>query len=150
MALHESVKRVLEAKGDRKNDFERLKTTLALKEADCVPAFEMSIEPEIKEQFMGRPLSGHAEEMQFFQHAGYDAYPVALTVISVHHKRRETERTEQVEVTHTKTRVYKAELEAYTERYWAEMHKGVVTNKDEFAAFDWPDPDSPNSRFGCD
>ncbi len=142
MALHESVKRVLEAKGDRKNDFERLKTTLALKEADCVPAFEMSIEPEIKEQFMGRPLSGHAEEMQFFQQAGYDAYPVALTVISVHHKRRETERTEQVEVTHTKTRVYKAELEAYTERYWAEMHKGVVTNKDEFAAFDWPDPDN--------
>ena len=142
MALHEAVKRVLAAKGDRKNDFERLKTTLALKEADCVPAFEMSIEPEIKELFMGRTLKGHADEMQFFQQAGYDAYPVALTVISVHHKRRETERTEQVDVTHTKTRTYKAELEAYTERYWAEMHRGVITTKEEFAEFDWPDPDN--------
>jgi uroporphyrinogen decarboxylase len=142
MALHEAVKRVLAAKGDRKNDFERLKTTLARKEADCVPAFEMSIEPEIKELFMGRTLKGHADEMQFFQEAGYDAYPVALTVISVHHKRRETERTEQVDVTHTKTRTYKAELEAYTERYWAEMHKGVITTKEEFAEFDWPDPDN--------
>ena len=142
MAVPESVQRALDAKGDRKNDFQRLKTTLELKEADCVPAFEMSIEPEIKELFMGRPLNGHADEMQFFQQAGYDAYPVALTVVSVHHKRRETERTEQVEVSSTKTRVYKAELEAYTERYWAEMHKGVVTNREEFEAFDWPDPDN--------
>ena len=142
MAVPESVQRALDAKGDRKNDFQRLKTTLRLKEADCVPAFEMSIEPEIKELFMGRPLKGHAEEMEFFQRAGYDAYPVALTVVSVHHKRRETERTEQVEVSSTKTRVYKAELEAYTERYWAEMHKGVVTNREEFEAFDWPDPDN--------
>ena len=142
MARHEAVERAIAAKGDRKNDFVRLMTTLARLEADCVPIFEMSIEPEIKEQFMGRTLNGHAEEMQFFKEAGYDAYPVALPVVSVHHKRRDTERTEQVDVTHTKTRIYKAELEAYTERYWAEMHKGVVTTKEEFAEFDWPDPDN--------
>ena len=105
MARHEAVERAIAAKGDRKNDFERLKTTLARQEADCVPIFEMSIEPEIKELFMGRSLNGHAEEMQFFKEAGYDAYPVALTVVSVHHKRRDTERTEQVDVTHTKTRM---------------------------------------------
>ena len=142
MAVPESVQRALAAKGDRKNDFQRLKTALERKEADCVPIFEMSIEPEIKELFMGRKLSGHADEMEFFRQAGYDAYPVALTVVSVHHKRRETERTEQVEVSSTKIRIYKAELEAYTERYWAEMHKGVVTNREEFEAFDWPDPDN--------
>ena len=142
MAVPESIKRAMAAKGDRRNDFQRLRTALALKEPDCVPIFEMSIEPEIKELFMGRTLSGHADEMEFYKEAGYDAYPVALTVISVHHKRRETERTEQVEVTHTKTKTYRAELEAYTERYWAEMHKGVITTKEEFAEFDWPDPDN--------
>ena len=142
MAVPESIKRAMAAKGDRRNDFQRLRTALALKEADCVPIFEMSIEPEIKELFMGRTLSGHADEMEFYRQAGYDAYPVALTVISVHHKRRETERTEQVEVSHTKTKTYRAELEAYTERYWAEMHKGVITTKEEFAEFDWPDPDN--------
>ena len=142
MAVPESVQRALAAKGDRQPDYERLKTALRRQEPDRVPIFEMSIEPEIKEQFVGRPLEGHAEEMEFFKTAGYDVYPVSLTVISVHSQRRVTERTDQVAVSSHTTQTYKAELEAYTERYWAEMHKGVVTTKEEFAAFDWPDPDN--------
>ncbi len=142
MAFSESVQRALDAKGDRKPDFDRLKAALNHQEPDFVPIVEMSIEPEIKEQFMGRPLKGHAEEMEFFRTAGYDSYPVSLTVISVHAKRREVERTDQVAVSSHTTSTYRAELEAYTERYWAEMHQGVITTKEEFAEFPWPEPDN--------
>jgi uroporphyrinogen decarboxylase len=147
MAVPESVQRALAAKGDRKTDFERLKAALHLQEPDYVPLFEMGIEPEIKQQFMGRPLKGHADEIEFFRLAGYDVYPVSLSVVSVNVRPVEgtapdSEKTTGVGVrTHT-TSIYKAELEAYTERHWAEMHKGVITTKEEFAAYPWPDPDN--------
>ena len=48
MAIPQSVQKALAAKGDRKTDFERLKTALHLEEPDYVPLFEMGIEPEIK------------------------------------------------------------------------------------------------------
>ncbi len=87
MAVPESVQRAIAAVGDHKPDYERLKTALRRAEPDRVPLFEMSIEPEIKEQFMGRKIEGHADHIEFFKTAGYDAYPVSLTVINVHHKR---------------------------------------------------------------
>ncbi len=89
MPIPESVKRALAAKGNRKTDFDRVRAALNHEEPDCVPVWETTIEPEIKQQFMGRPLKGHAEEMEFFKLAGYDAYPVSPTVISVHAKRRQ-------------------------------------------------------------
>ncbi len=147
MALRSSVERALAAKGDRKTDFERLKIALGRQEPDYVPIFELSVEPEIKEQFMGRPIKGFAEEIEFYRTAGYDVYPVSLTIISVNLRPVEgTLRgsgngvTDVAVKTHTTT-TYKAEMEAYTERYWAEMHNGVITTKDEFANYPWPDPD---------
>ena len=142
MAIPDSVQRALAAKGDRKTDFERLRATLNHQEPDYVPLFEMGIEPEIKQQFMGRPLDGHAEEIEFFQTAGFDAYPVSLTVINMHAKRRHPEDTDSMKIKSHATSTYKAELEAYTERYWAEMHRGVITTKKEFEAYPWPDPDN--------
>ena len=41
----------------------------------------------------------------------------------------------------TKTKATKATLEAYTERHWAEMHKGIISTREEFDAYPWPDPD---------
>ncbi len=146
MKIPPSVHKALEAKGDRKTDFERLKTALNHQEPDCVPLFEMSIDPEIKTQFMGRSLKGHAEEIEFYRMAGYDVYPVALTVINVNLKKievtnQEIGKTLGLELPTRTTSSYKADLEAYTERHWVEMHKGVITTKDEFAAYPWPNPD---------
>ena len=45
MAVPQSVRKALAAKGDRKTDFERLKTALNRQEPDYVPLFEMGIEP---------------------------------------------------------------------------------------------------------
>ena len=56
--IPESVERAIAAKGDRKTDFERVKATISHQEPDYVPIFEMGIEPEIKQQFMGRPSRG--------------------------------------------------------------------------------------------
>ena len=145
MAVPQSVQKALAAKGDRKTDFERLKTALNRQEPDYVPLFEMGIDPEIKQQFMGRPLKGHAEEIEFFRLAGFDVYPVSLSVINVNMRpvegaERDAGKTTGVGVSSHTTRGYKAELEAYTERHWAEMHKGVITTKEEFEAYPWPDP----------
>ena len=35
----------------------------------------------------------------------------------------------------------KATLEAYTERHWAEMHKGIISTREEFASYSWPELD---------
>ena len=131
MAVPQSVQKALAAKGKRKTDFERLKTALNHQEPDYVPLFEMGIEPEIKQQFMGRPLNGHAEEIEFFRLAGFDVYPVSLSVIdvnlrSVEGTERDAGKTTGIGVSSHPTRSYKAELESYTERHWAEMHKGVI------------------------
>ena len=147
MAVPQSVQKALAAKGDRKTDFERLTTALKHQEPDYVPLFEMGIEPEIKQQFMGRPLKGHAEEIEFFRLAGFDIYPVSLSVINVNTRpvqgtERPKGKTTGVGVSSHAARTYTAELEAYTERHWAEMHKGVITTKEEFQAYPWPDPDS--------
>ena len=147
MSFPASVQRALAAKGNRKPDYERLKTALKHQEPDYVPLFEMGIEPEIKQFFMGKSVEGHAQEIEFFETAGFDAYPVSLSVINVHLKPVEGKdsQTEKgaggVQVSSHTVSTYKAELEAYTERHWAEMHKGVISNKEEFAAYPWPDPD---------
>ena len=153
MSFPHSIQRALEAKGNRKPDYQRLKSALKHQEPDLVPLFEMGIEPEIKQLFMGHPVQGHAQEIEFFETAGFDAYPVSLSVINANTKSNanlkpvETndEQIEKgadgVQVTSYSVSTYKAELEAYTERHWAEMHKGVITNKDEFAAYPWPNPD---------
>ena len=81
MSFPASVQRALAAKGNRKTDYERLKAALNHQEPDYVPLFEMGIEPEVKELFMGKPVQGHADEIEFFRTAGFDAYPVSLSVI---------------------------------------------------------------------
>ena len=153
MSFPHSVQRALEAKGNRKPDYQRLKSALKHQEPDLVPLFEMGIEPEIKQLFMGHSVQGHAQEIEFFETAGFDAYPVSLSVINANTKSNanlkpvetDNEQIEKspdgVQVTSYSITTYKAELEAYTERHWAEMHKGVITNKDEFVAYPWPNPD---------
>ena len=74
------------AKGNRETDFQRLKAALHHQELDCVLLFGMGIEPEIKQQFMGRPINGYAEDLEFFQTVGLDVYPMLLTIVNVNLK----------------------------------------------------------------
>ena len=59
-----------------------LRQLCRIKNRDYVPIFEMGIEPEIKKQFMGQTLVGHEDEIAFYRRAGYDAYPVSLSVLN--------------------------------------------------------------------
>ena len=86
MTVPNSVKKALAAKGNKETDFQRLKAALHHQEPDCVPLFEMGIEPEIKQQVMGRSINRYAEDIEFFQTVGLDVYPVSLTVINVNLK----------------------------------------------------------------
>ena len=53
-------------------DFERFRTTVLGGEADRVPISEGHIDQEIKEAFLGRKVATPADEVEFWQRAGYD------------------------------------------------------------------------------
>jgi len=139
--IPDSVKSAIAAKGDRKIDFERLKATLSHQEPDYVPIFEMGIEPEIKKQFMGQTLVGHEDEIAFYRRAGYDAYPVSLSVLNYKAADDPKDLGQATTMQITTQSMQKATLEAYTERHWAEMHKGIISTREEFASYSWPEPD---------
>lgn len=112
----------------RHPDFQRLVTALRRQEPDYVPFAEFLLEEDVKAAFLGRPLHGHADQIAFWQAAGYDYYPISLSIV-------EPGRS----VGGTTSKNYSVYAETYTERSWAEMHKGVITTRDEFAAYPWPE-----------
>lgn len=58
-------------------DFERLLKTLAFEEPDRVPIAELQIDPPVPEAFLGKPIRGLADEIQFWKEAGYDYFVVS-------------------------------------------------------------------------
>ena len=52
--------------------FDRFLTALHHEEPDRVPLAEASIDPEIKESFMGRPVQTLEDDVEFWVAAGYD------------------------------------------------------------------------------
>ena len=53
-------------------DITQFIATLRRQKAEYVPNAELGIHPKIKEQFLGRPISTLADEVAFWQLAGYD------------------------------------------------------------------------------
>ena len=56
-----------------KPDFDRLRTTFALREPDRVPAMEAVIDSKLKAAFLGRPVVNLEDEVTFWVEAGYDS-----------------------------------------------------------------------------
>ena len=53
-------------------NFERLKTALFCGQPDRVPLFEVTIDEEAKEAFLGKPLNDLETDLEFYIKAGYD------------------------------------------------------------------------------
>jgi len=127
-------------------DFGNLKKALLCRgEPDYVPLFEGTIAHDIKARFLGRPVRGLADEVEFSMAAGYDYVPLTIGLRQT--LRGETSGimgTEEVETTILKPA--RAEYNPFagrsSTRMWAEQGEGILRDQASLDSFQWPDPDS--------
>lgn len=109
-----------------------------------VPQFDGTIAEETKSRFLGRPVAGLADEVEFMMKAGYDFVPLTIGM-------RQTMRGEKQGIMGAKqvsTSVLKAHQAQYnprqkgkSTRMWAEEGSGLIRDNASMDAFPWPDPD---------
>jgi uroporphyrinogen decarboxylase len=107
-------------------DFGRVLTTFARKEPDRVPLLELYADAEVKAAFLGRPVTGMRDEVEFHLAAGYDCVPIMLPFVGP--------RSMTVIDSHRTT--YKGGLQ---ERAWVAERDGVITTMEDFDRFQWPE-----------
>ncbi len=118
-----------------KPDFERLrKVLLRAGEPDCVPLGDISVHPLLKEGFLGRKIRNLSDEVSFWFQAGYDHVPVEQGLQLTDAIQKKSMRRFEGQYA-----VGTGEKQA---RSWANEGKGLITNRREFEAFSWPDPDA--------
>jgi len=113
-----------------------------------VPQFDGTVAQDIKEQFLGRPVSGLEDEVAFCMAAGYDYVPLTLGF-------RQTIRGEKLGIMGSRelsTAILKPKQARYNPfrneigtRMWAEEGAGMIHDRASLEAFDWPDPDTSYS-----
>ncbi len=127
-------------------DFENFrKAVLCQGEPARVPQFDGSIAEDIKTQFLGKPIAGLEEEVEFCMAAGYDTVPLAMGF-------RQWIRGEKMGIMGAKEyrdsllKPAEAQYNPFAERkntrMWAEGVSGVIHDESSFDNFQWPDPDT--------
>lgn len=111
-------------------DFERLKTVLMGGVSDRVPNIELVIDQEIKEAFLGKPVTTLADEIEFRYKAGYDYAWISIGMIDP----AGTVNKDYVPDTDDQ------HFQGKDKRVWADQHTGVINSFDDFTKFPWPDP----------
>jgi uroporphyrinogen decarboxylase len=116
-------------------NFDRLRTVLLRSgEPDRVPLGDISVHPILKAGVLGRPVRSLEDEVAFWSKAGYDHVPIQqglqLTDVITRQSMRDVEAHYAADPTETQV------------RSWATEGKGLITTRQEFEAFQWPDPDA--------
>lgn len=140
-------------------DFEGrlLKAIFCEGEPDRVPMVEAGIALQIKERFLGHPITTLQDEIRFWSTAGYDFIPLESglrTIIdaAIHHEgtgRFDASSHEHPQVTAAKEfaikRLHPLGLSTQNEqggrRTWAPEGKGFITTMEDFEEFPWPSPE---------
>ncbi len=122
----------------RQPDFERLETALRVQESDRVPLFEVGVDREVKEAFLGRRVGdSHADgydlqaDVEFWTQAGYDfifLYPDNLIL-----------RQARLDAENTASNTATAYGES-SERKWAPEKTGAIASMEDFERYPWPEP----------
>ncbi len=116
-------------------DFGRVRRAMLRQgDNDRVPLFELSVHNTIKARFLGRPVRTWADEVAFWQGAGYDFVPVRAGVRSlargVHPAVTEWLRQRNPEA---------LQQQAHG---WASETVGIIATRSDFEQFPWPEPES--------
>ena len=114
-------------------DFERIRTTLMCGQADRVPVMELSVDKPVKEAYLGKALSGSADEHEFWLRAGYDCHCIWP---GYNWNPARLPGKEAPRVTTFQRSLYEDEP---VERSWRCERKGVITSLEDFEAHIWPE-----------
>lgn len=125
-------------------DFDNLRTAVLCQgEPKRIPQFDGTIAEDIKTEFLGRPIAGLEDEVEFQMAAGYDYMPLSLgfrqairgeTTGVMGGKQSETTILKPLEAQ------YNPRSDEGQTRMWAEEGVGVIHDDASFERFDWPDP----------
>jgi len=127
----------------RKPNFENLRRALLRQGTpDYVPIVEFSVDCDVKAAFLGRPIQNLQDEVEFWVKAGYDFVPLQAGIrsvirpgLSVSEKSVQVPRQRQGRAAYS---IYSTEDRTIT---WAEEGRGVISNREEFERFPWPEPE---------
>lgn len=111
----------------RKPDFQRFVTAINRQEPDRLPFAEFIVEPDIRAAFLGKPPRSYKDQIEFFTRAGYDYYPIAMSIVDPGRA-----------LGGKAAKSFSIYDHAYTERTWAASTQGVISNHDEFISYPFP------------
>ncbi|MBI2858896.1 MAG: nucleoside 2-deoxyribosyltransferase [Chloroflexi bacterium] len=127
----------------RKPDFARVRRALLLQgEPDFVPIFD-GVHVDVKKAFLGRPIAGLKDEVDFAVAAGYDFVLLGTGFESL--MRAEAladdgkESSGRGAVFKVQQARYSVHSDAEGKRAWANEGRGKINNLREFEEFPWPD-----------
>ena len=109
-----------------KPDIEQFIKTLRLEKASFIPTAELGVHPKIKERFLGKPIAGLKEEVEFSYKAGYDYVKLQPTADFNPAKIGIDEED------------IKIKDDGNAQVNWASEGKGVITNETEFERYEFP------------
>jgi len=111
----------------RRPDFQRFLTALNRQEPDRLPFAEFIIEPDIRAAFLGHLARSHVDHIEFFTQAGYDYYPIAMSIVDPGRA-----------LGGQAAKSFSIYNHAYTERTWAANTQGDISNRDDFLSYPFP------------
>ncbi len=113
-------------------DFDNMRTVLTGGRGHRVPNIELVIDREVKDGFLGRPVTTLAEEIEFRYQAGYDYAWVSVGMVDP----AGTVNKEFVRDSDER------HVEGKDTRVWADEHRGAILSRRDLDAYPWPDPDA--------
>jgi len=120
------------------NNFARVRKCLMLEgKPDRVPTAELHVDREVKEAFLGRPIVSAQDDIDFWVAAGYDYVAMSAGLLDVGG-------VLSGEATMRKQHDYTAYGDGQREVTWAAEGEGVITTREQFENFAWPEPDDIN------
>jgi len=115
------------------HDFEHFRAVLTGEAKDWVPPAELGVDREVREAFLGKRLAGPAQEVEFWQRAGYSYAGLRLWEGYL-----EPFDSLRPELMHRRTYSYTAYGDRRGTREWATEGKGAITSWEDFERFPWP------------
>jgi len=130
-------------------DFDNFRrAVLCQGEPKRVPQFDGTVDADIKSEFLGRPILGLEDEVDFQMGAGYDYVPLTLGFRqTIRGETRGIMGARELETAVLKPHAaqYKPAADVTQTRLWAEQGAGLIVDDASFDAFEWPDPDTAYS-----
>ncbi len=111
-------------------DFARVLTALRRGQPDRVPLGEVSVDPEVKDAFLGRPVGGLEDEIEFWVQAGFDYIAIDTDLYAAP--------AIQERIVRPLENTAHGYAGARHDRGWVGSAAAVIRSRDDIQRFGWP------------